>query len=36
MADRDPENTIYMDLPLGRVVIELRPDIAPAHVNRIK
>ena len=36
MADRDPENTIYMDLPHGRVVIELRPDIAPAHVNRIK
>ena len=36
MADRDPENTIYMDLPQGRVVIELRPDIAPAHVNRIK
>jgi cyclophilin family peptidyl-prolyl cis-trans isomerase len=36
MADRDPENTIYMDLPHGRVVIELRPDIAPSHVRRIK
>ncbi len=36
MADRDPENTIYMDLPHGRVVIELRPDIAPRHVSRIK
>jgi cyclophilin family peptidyl-prolyl cis-trans isomerase len=36
MADRDPENTIYMDLPHGRVVIELRPDIAPGHVGRIK
>jgi len=36
MADRDPENTIYMDLPQGRVVIELRPDIAPGHVRRIK
>jgi cyclophilin family peptidyl-prolyl cis-trans isomerase len=36
MADRDPENTIYMDLPHGRVVIELRPDIAPGHVRRIK
>jgi cyclophilin family peptidyl-prolyl cis-trans isomerase len=35
-ADRDPENTIYMDLPHGRVVIELRPDIAPGHVGRIK
>jgi cyclophilin family peptidyl-prolyl cis-trans isomerase len=36
MADRDPDNTIYMDLPHGRVVIELRPDIAPDHVRRIK
>ena len=36
MADRDPENTIYLDLPHGRVVIELRPDIAPGHVRRIK
>jgi peptidylprolyl isomerase len=36
MADRDPENTIYMDLPHGRVVIELKPDIAPSHVRRIK
>ena len=36
MADRDPENTIYMDLPRGRVVIELRPDLAPGHVDRIK
>ena len=36
MADRDPENTIYMELPHGRVVIELRPDIAPGHVRRIK
>ena len=36
MADRDPDNTIYMDLPHGRVVIELRPDIAPGHVGRIK
>ena len=36
MADRDPDNTLYMDLPHGRVVIELRPDIAPGHVRRIK
>ena len=36
MASRDPENTLYMDLEHGRVVIELRPDLAPAHVNRIK
>jgi peptidylprolyl isomerase len=35
MAD-DLENTIYIDLPKGRVVIALRPDLAPGHVNRIK
>lgn len=35
-ADRDPENILYMDLEHGRVVIELRPDIAPQHVARIK
>ncbi|MDR3500093.1 MAG: peptidylprolyl isomerase, partial [Parvibaculum sp.] len=32
----DPENTIYMDLKDGRVVIELLPKIAPEHVKRIK
>ncbi|AEO48260.1 peptidylprolyl isomerase [Rhodospirillum rubrum F11] len=32
----DPENTLYMDLKDGRVVIELRPDLAPKHVERIK
>ena len=32
----DPENTIYMDLPAGTVVIELRPDFAPAHAARVK
>jgi peptidylprolyl isomerase len=32
----DPENTLYMDLKDGRVVIELRPDLAPKHVKRIK
>lgn len=32
----DPENTIYLDLKDGRVVIELRPDLAPHHVARIK
>ncbi len=35
-ADTDPENTLYLDLKDGRVVIELRPDLAPAHVERIK
>lgn len=32
----DPENTIYLDLKDGRVVIQLRPDLAPNHVARIK
>ena len=32
----DAENTLLMDLPGGRVVIELRPDLAPKHVARIK
>jgi peptidylprolyl isomerase len=35
-AALDPENTIYLDLESGRVVIELRPDLAPKHVARIK
>ena len=32
----DPENTIVMETTKGRVVIELRPDLAPGHVERIK
>jgi peptidylprolyl isomerase len=32
----DPENTLYMDLKDGRVVIRLRPDLAPKHVARVK
>jgi peptidylprolyl isomerase len=32
----DPENTIYMDTEHGRIVMELRPDLAPNHVARIK
>jgi len=32
----DLENTLYLDVPAGRVVIELRPDLAPGHVARIK
>lgn len=31
-----PGNTLYMDLKDGRVVIELRPDLAPKHVQRVK
>jgi peptidylprolyl isomerase len=30
------EDRLYLDVPAGRVVIELRPDLAPAHVARIK
>ncbi len=32
----DLENTLYMELPYGRVVIELLPKLAPQHVARIK
>lgn len=32
----DLENTLYIDLKNGRVVIEMRPDLAPQHVARIK
>jgi len=35
-AANDPENTIVMELKTGKVVIALRPDIAPKHVERIK
>ena len=32
----DKENTIYLDLKDGRVVIEMLPNAAPKHVVRIK
>ncbi len=32
----DPENTVYMDLPSGRVVIELAPTFAPNHAANIR
>jgi peptidylprolyl isomerase len=32
----DLENTLYMDVSAGRVTIELRPDLAPNTVARIK
>jgi Peptidyl-prolyl cis-trans isomerase (rotamase) - cyclophilin family len=35
-AAADPEDTLYLDLAWGRVVIEMRPDLAPNHVARIK
>jgi peptidylprolyl isomerase len=32
----DPNNTLYVELPAGRVVIELAPGFAPLHVANIK
>ena len=32
----DPENTLVLELKDGTVLIELRPDLAPKHVERIK
>ena len=32
----DLENTLIMELAHGRVTIEMRPDLAPKHVARIK
>lgn len=32
----DPDNTLYMELPMGRVVIELAPVFAPRHVANIR
>ena len=31
-----PENTLVMELRTGTVIIEMRPDLAPNHVARIK
>lgn len=31
-----PENTLYLDLPAGRVVIELAPGFAPVHVDNMR
>jgi peptidylprolyl isomerase len=35
-AETDPENTIYLDLKQGRVVIRLLPEVAPKTVAQIK
>ena len=32
----DPDNTLYLELPAGRVIIELAPRFAPQHVANIK
>jgi peptidylprolyl isomerase len=36
MNAMDLENTLYLDLAFGRIVIQMRPDLAPNHVKRIK
>jgi peptidylprolyl isomerase len=35
-GELDPENTLFLDLVDGRVVIEMFPDVAPNHVKRVK
>jgi peptidylprolyl isomerase len=32
----DPANTVVLELKTGKVTIQLRPDLAPKHVERIK
>src|SRR5690242_7034531 len=32
----DPNNTLVIELKTGRVLIKLRPDLAPNHVKRVK
>ena len=32
----DPQNTLYLELPAGRVVIELAPQFAPHHVANVE
>ena len=35
-AKNDPENTLIMETTQGKVVIAMRPDLAPSHVAHIK
>ena len=35
-AEVAPENLLVMELPSGTMTIEMRPDLAPAHVDRIR
>ncbi len=32
----DPDNTLVIELATGKVVIEMLPDVAPKHVERVK
>src|SRR3984893_2398031 len=36
MTDSDADNTLILETSKGRVVIQMRPDLAPGHVARIK
>ena len=33
---QDAENTLILETTKGTVLIEMRPDLAPSHVSRIK
>lgn len=33
---KDPENTVIIETDTGNVVVELLPDVAPGHVERMK
>lgn len=35
-APLDPNNTLYMDLPAGRVIIALSPDFSPQHAANVR
>jgi cyclophilin family peptidyl-prolyl cis-trans isomerase len=35
-AGLDPQNTLLLDTSYGRVIIKLRPDLAPKHAERLK
>ncbi len=34
--DSDPQNTLILETKNGKIVIKLRPDLAPKHVAQIK
>ncbi|MEX6507648.1 peptidylprolyl isomerase [Jiella sp. M17.18] len=36
MAYENPEDTLVLETTKGRIVIKLRPDLAPGHVARVK
>src|SRR5215831_15206102 len=35
-AGVDPQNTILIDTTQGRIIVKLRPDLAPKHAERLK